>query len=163
MEIASLAAGDVIELLGVRVRVLATADDTGGAYTLLDYQAPPDLPGPLPHWHQRYTEAFYVLEGRLTLHVDGEERTLGPGELATVRPGQVHQFRNGSDAPTRFLIHFTPGGFEGYFIELAEFVRREGTWPPRDPSGVLAIAARYDTFSPAVGQANLPAAGSTTG
>src|SRR3954452_12663519 len=38
------------------------------------------------HRHERQEEVYLVLEGTLTLAVEGEERALGPGELARVAP-----------------------------------------------------------------------------
>src|SRR3954468_680489 len=38
------------------------------------------------HRHERQEEVYLVLEGTLTLAVEGEERALGPGELARVGP-----------------------------------------------------------------------------
>ena len=137
-----------LELMGVRIRFLVSGEETGGAWSLLEYTAPPGLAGPAPHHHARTTELFYVLEGRLTLEVEGEVRTLGAGGLALVPPGVPHRFGNPSAEPCRFLIQLSPGGMEGYFRELAELVRGASAWPLPDMRPVAELAARFDTFSP---------------
>jgi mannose-6-phosphate isomerase-like protein (cupin superfamily) len=38
------------------------------------------------HRHARQEEVYLVLEGKLTLFIEGDEHTLGPGELARVAP-----------------------------------------------------------------------------
>jgi mannose-6-phosphate isomerase-like protein (cupin superfamily) len=141
-----------LEMLGVRITLLVTAEDTGGAWSLLEYTAPPRFPGPAPHYHERTSELFHVLDGELTMRLGedvSETRTLTPGGLALVPPGAVHAFRNESDKPVRFLIQFTPGGPENYFVELADLIRSEPSWPPADMRPVAELAARYDTINAA--------------
>ena len=53
-----------------------------GAYSLIEYSHAPGAPGPLAHVHHAHEEAFYVLDGQLTLIVDGETITLNPGECS---------------------------------------------------------------------------------
>jgi hypothetical protein len=65
-----------------------------------------------------------------------------------VPPGVVHRFSNPTEEPARFLGLIVPGGFEQYWVELAELMANEPTWPPEDPARVLALMARYDTFPP---------------
>jgi uncharacterized cupin superfamily protein len=44
-------------------------EDTGGGYSVHDNTIPAGSPGPRPHIHRRHEEAFYVLEGELTVCV----------------------------------------------------------------------------------------------
>lgn len=44
------------------------------------------------HFHKRKEETFYVLSGVLHLTVDGQKRTLHPGEKALIQPGVWHSF-----------------------------------------------------------------------
>jgi uncharacterized cupin superfamily protein len=46
------------------------------------------------HRHRRQEEVYLVLGGTLTLVVEGDERELGPGELARVAPGVRRQLVN---------------------------------------------------------------------
>ena len=63
-------------------------------------------------------------------------------------PGTVHGFSNQTDAPARFLLIASPAGLENYFQELAELIKDEPSWPPKDMSKVVALMAKYDTFPP---------------
>jgi hypothetical protein len=56
----------------------------------------------------------------------------------------VHAFANPDDAPARMLIFLTPGGFEGYFDELAALAAASPVWPPADPGALAAVSAGYD-------------------
>ena len=121
-----------------------TSEQNDGAFTFAESTVAPGFEGPPVHFHERMLDTFYVLEGTLTLHVDGQELELGPGGFATVSTGSVHTFRNRSDAPVRFLNVNAPGGLEGYLREMAELMAGGGFAPE-----VLAeVAARYDVHFP---------------
>ena len=81
-----------------------------------------------------------MLEGTLTLVVDGIDHAAGPGTFACVPPGVVHTFRNDSDAPVRLLNLNTPGGFENYMRDL-DRAAAEGAL---DSARIGEIASRYD-------------------
>ena len=83
---------------------------------------------------------FYVLEGTLTLHLEGETSEAGPGTFVRIPPGTVHTFANDSDAPVRILNLSTPGGWEFYMRDLAA-----GLSSDRPPAEVFAdLVARHD-------------------
>ena len=130
--------------VGVTVHVLVRAGDTGGAWSLVDYELPPRFAGPAPHVHAAMTEAFHCTAGTLALTLDGRAVTLHAGETAVVPPGVAHAFANPSDAPARVLIWMTPGGFEGYFDEVAALAAASPVWPPADMGALAAVGARYD-------------------
>jgi mannose-6-phosphate isomerase-like protein (cupin superfamily) len=139
-------------MLGVRITLLVTAEDTGGAWSLLEYTAPPRFPGPRPHYHERTSELFHVLDGELTMRLGAdasETRGARARRPALVPPARIHAFRNDTGPPVRFLIQFTPGGPENYFVELADLIRSEPSWPPADMRPVAELAARYDTINAA--------------
>jgi mannose-6-phosphate isomerase-like protein (cupin superfamily) len=46
------------------------------------------------HRHERQEEVYFVLEGTLTLVVEGEEEAVGPGELVRVAPQVRRQLVN---------------------------------------------------------------------
>ncbi|HSD85709.1 MAG TPA: cupin domain-containing protein [Anaerolineae bacterium] len=93
---------------------------TGGSYSLHENTLPPNSPGPRPHIHRAHEEAFYVLEGELTLRV-GRRTILAPaGSFLVVPRGVVHQPSNPGTQPTRVLLIFSPAGMERFFIEAAE-------------------------------------------
>jgi len=48
----------------------------------------------------------------------------------------------------RYLCGFDRPGMQGYFEELTKFVASAPSWPPADMAPVIALAERYDTFSP---------------
>jgi quercetin dioxygenase-like cupin family protein len=59
-------------------------------------------------------ETFYVLEGELLFHVDGEEVHAAAGDTVTVRRGTPHAFLVESEV-ARFLVLNTPGTHDRFF------------------------------------------------
>jgi mannose-6-phosphate isomerase-like protein (cupin superfamily) len=60
------------------------------------------------HFHARARQFFYVLEGELTLEVDGREHGLGAGQGMEVPPGAAHQVVNAAREDVRFLVISSP-------------------------------------------------------
>ena len=97
--------------------------------SLLMIEFPPGA-GVDPHFHERHSDSFYVLEGELEIHLGEEVVTADAGTYALAPPGVVHYFRNVSDAPVRILNFHTPGGFAEYRLELRS-LRSQGVEPDR--------------------------------
>src|SRR3712207_3290238 len=89
---------------------LATGEQTGGAFALVDEQAKRGESVPL-HLHRDDMESFYVLEGELTLFIgDGagvQASRATAGSFAHLPGGTVHGFRVESET-ARYLILTTP-------------------------------------------------------
>lgn len=120
--------------------------DTAGAYSVHDNTIPPGSPGPRPHRHRRHEEAFYVLEGRLTVRVGPRTIEAPAGSFVVVPRGVVHQPSNPGPEPTRVLLVFSPGGMDRFFEEAAEGrIPLQGP-PPTDPEVRESLAAFTDRY-----------------
>jgi mannose-6-phosphate isomerase-like protein (cupin superfamily) len=62
-------AGRSISTKGGHIALETESKETGGAWSLLEPTVAPGFSGPPTHWHEVTQEAFYVLEGALTLQV----------------------------------------------------------------------------------------------
>lgn len=133
---------------GVEIAVLAGAEETDGAWSLFEYMAEAGFQGPPPHYHEEMIEGFYILEGTMVFSIDGQDRTVGPGEYVLVPTHTVHAFAFTEDGPGRFLLQVSPGGFEGYFEALARLMAEEDGWPPEDMRPVRELMSQYDTHAP---------------
>ena len=123
-----------------RLRFLAESPAQPIAIT--ENSVPAQFPGPPRHRHRLLTDIFYVIDGTLTFHVDGEEQEVGPGGFVLVPPGVVHTFANRTDEPARFLNIYQPAGNEHYLKELGRLLEA-GT--PLTPELMAEIAGRYDS------------------
>jgi uncharacterized cupin superfamily protein len=65
------------------------------------------------HRHAHQEELYLVLEGELTISVEGVEETLGPDELMRVAPGLRRQLINRSPAPVSLLAFGGSGEHAG--------------------------------------------------
>src|SRR5450756_2913893 len=69
----------------------ATRQDTGGAFLLFEDRLDLGKVTPL-HRHPEADETFYMLEGEVLLHIDGEQRPLHAGGIAIIPRGIPHAF-----------------------------------------------------------------------
>lgn len=92
----------------------ATSEETGGAFLLFEAQVDAGKVTPL-HTHPEADEAFYILEGRILLHLDGEQRELEAGGIAVIPRGIPHAFMAGPDG-ARMLCLQTPGSGDDFFF-----------------------------------------------
>jgi quercetin dioxygenase-like cupin family protein len=96
----------------------ARPDDTGGSLSLVDVIVPRGKATPL-HAHPEAEESFYVIDGDIVVHVDGNDHQLTTGATTTVRRGTPHAFAVRS-RDAHLLVVFTPGGAEQFFIEAGD-------------------------------------------
>ena len=89
-------------------------------------------------------ETFYVLEGELLFHVDGEEHRARAGETVAIRRGVPHAFLVTS-AKARFLVLNAPGGHDRFFRAGGEPAsnRDFASAPPPDHERTMAAARAH--------------------
>jgi mannose-6-phosphate isomerase-like protein (cupin superfamily) len=109
--------GERLVLGDVTIVVRVPSEVSGGAFTLLE-EVPPLVDTPL-HVHRNEDELFYVLEGDHVYRVGDVEHTVGPGGLVFAPRGIPHSQRRVLPGRGRQLVLITPGGFEGFFRDLA--------------------------------------------
>ena len=114
-----MAAARTLNLMGNRASIKATAEETDGAFGMIEFVATPGAQPPSLHVHSREDEFLYVLEGRLVVTVAHEERFVEAGGFVFMPRGAAHGWRNPDPFPARFLSMMVPGGGERYFLDLA--------------------------------------------
>jgi len=104
---------------GTSFMILESATDSGGARIEFEITMAPGAIGPPKHFHPRQEESWRVLEGELSVFVDGAWRTLGEGESLSIAPDTVHTLRNRSSGPVRFRdVHEPALDFQDYIESL---------------------------------------------
>ncbi len=78
------------------------------------------------HRHPALVEKFTVLEGELTLKLDGKTSVVRKGESATVPPMAWHDWWNAGNVDARVLIEITPGERFSHMIETLFGLARLG-------------------------------------
>jgi mannose-6-phosphate isomerase-like protein (cupin superfamily) len=102
---------------------------------------------PPGHFHPDQDEHFEVLEGRLTVRVDGEERTLEPGESIDIPRGTVHQMWNGGEVQARALWRTEPAGRTAEWFAALDGLQRSGRVGSDGMPSPLAFGAYLTEYS----------------
>lgn len=127
-----------IAWLGVSYRTILSPEANGGAMAIVESVSPAGS-GPPRHIHHREDEAFVIFTRQCRFWLDGSEFVRGPGETAFIPRGTEHTFKVLGDTPSRHLVILTPGGFEGFFVEMAKGQFRI----PEDMAAINEAAARH--------------------
>jgi mannose-6-phosphate isomerase-like protein (cupin superfamily) len=86
------------------------------------------------HVHPSLEERYEVLDGEITVNLDGQPKRLGPGGRAIVPPGVRHSFENTGERPAHLVAEAQPA------LELRESI---------EEGARLARSARFsDSGSP---------------
>lgn len=118
-------------------KAVAALDD--GDLSVMERTLPPHGRRPPPHRHTNCTEAYFVLDGRVAVTVDGDELDVGPEGFVLVPRGTPHTFGNASDDPARLLVVHAPA-MDAYFAELHELWHRD---EPPTPDQERTLMARF--------------------
>jgi quercetin dioxygenase-like cupin family protein len=123
--------------------LLAHNQSGEGAYSLIHLTAPPELETPY-HLHHDEDEAFYVLEGELTVIRNGEKIVAGPGSYIFLPRGVPHGFRVSCANGSKVLIHVIPGGkvgFVGMMLEMATPIQDRHKLPAAMPPDIKQLTS----------------------
>jgi mannose-6-phosphate isomerase-like protein (cupin superfamily) len=136
--------GPAIWFLTNRMTIKATAQSTGGAYGLVESLLAPGFSPPL-HVHHREDEAFWVLEGDVTMRCGDRTFRAGAGSFVFLPRNVPHTFVVEGDAPARMLTLLTPGGGEGLFVDASRPAEHGGLPPagPPDIERLKRVSERY--------------------
>lgn len=139
--------GTRIELGPNEIVIRLSGDDTGGAFSVCEYTAPPDGPSPPPHIHEQTDEGFYVLDGTLECTIEDDTLRAPAGTTLFVPRGTVHTFAPTGSGPARVLLVYAPAGFERYFAAMGEFLQSLPPGPPpqaKVQQKAAELSERYD-------------------
>ncbi len=130
-----------IQIGDCKTTFLVSQTDTGGLYCMVEHDLPAGFPGPPPHAHQVTTHTFYIVEGSVTIVVDGRIIEATAGTSVYIPAGSVHGFSNPGQAHARMVEIDTPGSFQDYFEALGqEFPAGE----PIDQGRMVQLQQQYD-------------------
>jgi mannose-6-phosphate isomerase-like protein (cupin superfamily) len=79
---------------GQPMHILAGQDGQPPGFAAMELTVPARFAGPIPHAHDEFDEAIYVLSGRLMVGGDGAPEEAQPGSMFVAPRGQRHGFSN---------------------------------------------------------------------
>jgi quercetin dioxygenase-like cupin family protein len=136
---------DDVWWLGALLRIRATKEQTGGAYTLVEEHLPHGFATPV-HVHEREEEAFLVLGGAVDFWIgDAPRHGAEAGSFVFLPRDVPHAFRVESEE-AHVLMIATPGGMEAFFRAAGDRAEAPVIPPPLDgpPDMARLIAASGD-------------------
>lgn len=86
---------------GVRMQVMVGREDDAPNFAMRHFVVAAGGQTPL-HSHP-YEHQVFIVEGELEADCDGEARCVRAGDVVFVPSTSVHQFRNTTETPARFL------------------------------------------------------------
>jgi hypothetical protein len=120
------------------MHILAGQDGLPPGFAAMELTVPPHFAGPIPHAHDEFDEAIYVLSGRLLVHGDDKPTEAVPGSLFVAPRGHRHGFSNPSAERALVLGIWAPA--EPALAFMRKIMR--GISAPIDPPGRPGVALR---------------------
>lgn len=127
-------------VFGMLVTWIATAEQTGGEFILIEELAPRGTATPL-HVHPTDDESFYILEGEMTFYLEGGQPIpASAGSFFHIPKGYVpHAFHVNSET-AQFLILTRPA-YEHFIRAAAEPAPSRTLPPPEAPVDMDKVIA----------------------
>jgi quercetin dioxygenase-like cupin family protein len=94
---------------GQPMHVLAGHGGQPPGFAAMEITVPPHFAGPIPHAHDGFDEAIYVLSGRLLVLGNDEPQDAPPGSIFVAPRGHRHGFSNPSGEAAWVLGLWAPG------------------------------------------------------
>ncbi len=115
----------------------ALAEQDSGDFSLMERTLPAGGRRPPPHRHTNCSEAYFVLDGLVSVTVEDEELSVGPQGFVLVPRGTAHTFGNAAEREARLLVIHAPA-MDAYFAELHELWNRGAAPSPDEERALMA-------------------------
>jgi quercetin dioxygenase-like cupin family protein len=134
--------GEALWFAGAHQTVKHRGEWSDGQFSLVEIAVPRGRATPLHR--DPSDETFYILEGEVCFHVDGEECTAKAGDTVSLKRGVPHAFMAISET-ARFLLLNTPGTHDSYFRDGGEPATDMdfAAAPPPDPERIGAANQKH--------------------
>jgi len=117
----------------------AVGEQNNGDFSIMERMLPPGARRPPPHRHTNCSEAYFVLDGLVSVAIEDDELTVGPEGFVLVPRSTAHTFGNAGADQARLLVMHAPA-MDAYFAALHELWNRG---QPPSPGEERALMARF--------------------
>jgi len=132
--------GDRLFVVDSYATIKVAADDTDGTYELFELDAPQGSGAPMSR--HPWAEAYYVVDGSITVQVGARTADLPAGGTITIPPNAPHAFTVTSGSAKILVVSLTPAGGR-FFAELDEHVPPNGSFEEIGPK-IAEVAERNE-------------------
>lgn len=115
----------------------AVAAQDGGDLSVMERTLAPRARRPPPHRHLNCSEAYFVLDGLVSVVVEGEATNVGPEGFVLVPRGTSHTFGNGGEVEARLLVMHA-SAMDPYFAGLHALWSRAQPPTPEEERALMA-------------------------
>jgi mannose-6-phosphate isomerase-like protein (cupin superfamily) len=115
----------------------ALAEQDGGDFSLMERTLPPAGRRPPPHRHTNCSEAYFVLNGLVSVVVEADELLVGPEGFVLIPRGTAHTFGNAGKDEARLLVIHAPA-MDAYFAGLHDLWNRDEPPSPNDERELMS-------------------------
>jgi mannose-6-phosphate isomerase-like protein (cupin superfamily) len=122
----------------------AIAAQSDGDISVMERVLPPGGRRPPAHRHTNCSEAYFVLDGTVTVTTDEDDHQLAREDFLLVPRGVAHTFGNTSAEPARVMVIHAPA-MDAYFGQLHELWNRS---TPPSPDEERALMAQFGMEAP---------------
>ena len=113
----------------------ADGDESRGGYSISEWWLEPNTQGPGAHAHEE-DDIFYVIEGTMSILVDGRWIDTQKGSFVLVPGGVTHDFENRTEKRAGVLNISAPGDFEEQMPDIAQW------FAEHPPGNAIEVPAR---------------------
>jgi quercetin dioxygenase-like cupin family protein len=133
--------GPAFSYAGQPMHILAGHGGQPPGFAAMELTVPPHFAGPLPHAHDEFDEAVYVLSGRLLVVGEDAPQEAAPGSMFVASRGNRHGFSNPFGEEARVLGLWAPP--EPALAFMREIGAALTPDTPPDPDRMREIYARH--------------------
>ncbi|MFC5408706.1 cupin domain-containing protein [Larkinella bovis] len=132
---------------GQLIQFVQTRTDTNGQFLELISTYEAHSKEPVPHYHPHQDEYFEVLQGQLSVRLNGALRTFRPGERIHIARNTPHSMWNSTDDPTVVTWKTVPALDTEYLLELNAGLANAGKTNEEGIPGILQIALMMQHYN----------------
>ena len=105
-------------------RIIADGKKTNNYFSLMEIVLEPNQGAPL-HIHTREYEAFFILEGEVTFHLESLVINTKKEDFVSCSPNEIRGFRNNTNKKSRMLLFYSSAGIEEMTIRSGTIVKQD--------------------------------------
>jgi len=134
---------DTVKWMGTHYHIKLRSQNSGGSIGVFESIDEPGY-GPPRHIHHDADETFLIQSGDVEFWLEGDSKVCTSGDVVFIPRGKQHTFRVVGERSARMITIMTPGGFEGFFLEMAA----RDLKIPEDMVDVVSVGEKFNlTFT----------------
>ena len=141
---------------GQSIEFVQTSKDTNGELLEMISTYDAYTKEPASHYHPYQDEFFEVLEGKVSLRIDGRLLILQQGDTMHIEKNQVHAMWNPTDSRSMINWKVMPAMNTEHLLETVAGLAADGKINEKGMPGILQVALIFKKFSSVFRLARMP-------